>query len=358
MAHNEKDRTTGFVGDVESAFANQVAYCRNNGAPITASIVAGIGALLSDSEPGPFIERIRDWKGSPLADAVPLRAAGGMHALYQSGQESALAPVYDGLAVDVPAILREVVVRRGDALMPWLDGPPQTNEAGRSSSFTAALLWLAGKGLPSRFECLEVGASAGINLMMDRYRYELGGVVTGPEHAAMTFAPEWRGPPPPDEPIAFASLKGCDVAPVDLADPAQAARLKAYIWPEHTQRFGRLEAAISAAREQAPDLAAMNAADFVERQLALPQAEGTTRVVMHSIVMQYVLPDDRRRISEALSEAGAKATPGKAVAWISLEADRLALGHSLEARFWPGGGEWHALARAHAHGQWLEWLAG
>ncbi|MEJ2457610.1 MAG: DUF2332 domain-containing protein, partial [Novosphingobium sp.] len=291
MAQDEKRTTQDFGGDVAQAFANQVDYCRANGAPVTARAVAAIAAALDDAGPGPFLARVRDWQGQPLADALPLRAAGALHALHLSGREPALALLYAGDVVDDVAIVRDVLGRHGTDLLPWLDGPPQTNEAGRSSNFVAAMLWLAGKGLPPCFECLEVGSSAGINLMLDRYRYDLGGVTVGPESAAMDFAPEWRGAPPPDGPVSFASLKGCDVAPVDLTDPGQALRLRAYIWPEHTVRFARLDAAVAAANERAPDLARMNAADFVEQQLAQPQAEGTTRVLMHSIVMQYV-PED------------------------------------------------------------------
>ncbi|TCM21835.1 hypothetical protein EDF56_101511 [Novosphingobium sp. PhB165] len=356
MAQDQKEFSEGFGGNVAEAFANQVEYCRKNGAPITARIVAGLAAVLGDADAGPFLTRIRDWRGMPLADAVPLRAAGGLHALHQSGREPALAPIYAGDPADDAAILRDVVRRHDAELMPWLDGPPQTNEAGRSSNFVAAMLWLAGKGLPARFECLEVGASAGINLMLERYRYDLGGVTVGPERAVMQFAPEWRGAPPPSEPISFASLRGCDVAPVDLADPAQAQRLRAYIWPEHTERFARLDAAIAAANEHAPDLVKMNAADFVEQQLTMPQAEGTTRVLMHSIVMQYVSEDQRVRIAQAMEAAGAAASADKPLAWISVEGDRTKLGHALTVRYWPGGEEWHLLAHAHAHGAWIEWL--
>ena len=46
--------------------------------------------------------------------------------------------------------------------MPWLDGPPQTNEAGRSANFAAAFLWLVDQGLPADFELMEIGSSAGI----------------------------------------------------------------------------------------------------------------------------------------------------------------------------------------------------
>ena len=98
------------------------------------------------------------------------------------------------------------------ALLPWLGGPPQTNEAGRSANFIAAMLWLAEQGLPPRFECLEIGSSAGINLMLDRYRYDLGGVMVGPDEPVMDFAPEWRGAPPPSRDIAIVSARGCEVA--------------------------------------------------------------------------------------------------------------------------------------------------
>lgn len=349
---------TGFEdGGVAAAYANQVAYCRSNDAPLTARIVAAVAAQLDRPDPGAFVERIRDWPGRALADALPLRSAGGLHALHLSGVAPELAPIYAGKAADDAAIVRSVTRDHEAALLPWLDGPPQTNEAGRSASFIAALLWLAEQGLPPRFECLELGSSAGINLMIDRYAYDLGGVKVGPADPAMRFTPEWRGSPPPDRQIAFAALKGCDVAPVDLTDPAQALRLKAYVWPEHTVRFERIEAAIVAASRRKPDLVEMNAADFVEQQLALRQAAGTTRVVMHSIVMQYVPEDQRQRIREAIHACGAKAGPERPLAWVALESDRTLLNHGLTVRHWPGSGEPRLLAAAHAHGAWIEWMA-
>lgn len=344
------------VGGVREAYANQVDYCRNNGATVTARIVAAIAGQLDAADPGAFVETIRDWPGRALADAVPLRSAGGLHALHLSGVAPELAPIYAGEAADDLAIVGQVARRHARTLLPWLDGPPQTNEAGRSSSFIAAMLWLAEQGLPPRFECLEIGSSAGINLMIDRYFYDLGGVMVGPEGAAMRFTPEWRGPPPPDQKVAFAGLKGCDVAPVDLTDPAQALRLKAYIWPEHAVRFERLDAAIAAAKQKKPDLAAINAADFLEQELARPQEAGTTRVVMHSIVMQYVPKDQQQRIAAAMAAAGQRATPDKALAWVALEGNRTLLNHGLMVRYWPSGEDWRLLAAAHAHGAWIEWF--
>lgn len=351
------DQDSGFFPmKLPEAFANQVDYCCANGSPITARIVSAIAAQLNHPAPGPFIEQIRDWQGAPMADAVPLRSAGALHGLHLSGMAPELAPIYAGQAADDNALIGEVSLKHATFLLPWLESPPQTNEAGRSCGFIAALLWLAQQGLPPHFECFEIGSSAGINLMIDRYHYELGGVRVGPVDPVMRFTPEWRGLPPPDHKFAIESLKGCDVAPLNLTNTAQALKLKSYVWPEQAVRFERLEAAIAAAKISPPDLVRMNAADFVEAQLALPQMEGTTRLLMHSIVWQYIPDDQKARVTKAMEAAGKRATPEKPLAWIALEANRTLLNHGLSVRHWPADGDSNLIAAAHAHGAWLEWF--
>ena len=343
-------------GIVAAAFDNQVSYCTASGAERTARICAALRDLIVSNGGGAVLERVRSWPGAPLADALPLRLAGGLHSLHLTGADPALSTIYAGTcATDDAAIVAAALRTHEAALLPWLDGPPQTNEAGRSSNFIAAMLWLADKGLPLRFQCLEIGSSAGINLMLDRYHYDLGGVQIGPEPGAMRFAPEWQGDAPPAHAIEILSAKGCDVAPVNLADPAQATRLKAYIWPEHTVRFERMEAAIAEAKKRAPDLVHMNAADFVEAELAKPQAEGTTRMLMHSIVWQYVPEDQQARVTAAMEAAGALATSERPLAWVALEANRVMHVHEMVVRFWPGGAAGEIVTRAHPHGAWIGW---
>jgi hypothetical protein len=343
-------------GMVGKGFRNQVAYCLNNGAPTTARVVGAIWEAIDGGVENDLARRIREWPGAPLADALPLRITGGLHWLHLTGREPALAPLYCGTGADDAAIVADVLKAHEAELLPWLDGPPQTNEAGRSSNFIAAMLWLAGKGLAPKFECLEIGSSAGINLMLDRYHYDLGGVQVGPDDAVMRFKPEWKGVSPPDLRIEILSTKGCDVAPVDLTDPNQSERLKAYIWPEHTVRFERMEAAIRAASERKPDLSKINAAEFVERELANPQVPGTTRMLMHSIVWQYVPADQQDRVTAAMEAAGAEATVDAPLAWVSVEADRTVHRHNLKVRYWPGGEEATQLTWSHAHGADIEWL--
>lgn len=342
---------------VRAAFANQITYCRSNGAPITGRMVeAIIGAIDKSTELG---RRVLEWEGNPLADALPLRVAGGFHALHLAGQHKDLSAIYEGeegAADRAEDIVAATIPSDEEHLLPWLNSPPQTNEAGRSSSYTAGLLWLTAAGLPPRFELLEIGSSAGLNLMIDRYHYDLSGVSVGPVDAPMSFQPEWDGPPPPDVPFTFDTIRGCDIAPVDLADPVQARRLKAYIWPEHAQRFERMETGIAMIREQAPLLEGRSADDWVAERLAKPQEPGVTRVLVHSIVWQYIPKAGRQRIRHAMEEAGQKATQERPLAWLALEANRETYRHELVARHWRGSGEPVKLGEAHAHGAWVKWL--
>ncbi|WP_109356435.1 DUF2332 domain-containing protein [Sphingorhabdus sp. EL138] len=342
---------------IQDAFTNQIEYCRSNGAPITGRMVeAIIGALDESTELG---RQVLGWEGNPLADALPLRVAGGFHALHLAGQHGQLSAIYEGAeqaAKDAEQIIAATIETDEAALLPWLDSPPQTNEAGRSSSYIAGLLWLTDQGLPPRYELLEIGSSAGLNLMIDRYHYTLGGVSVGPEDASLSFMPDWEGAPPPDAPFTFESLRGCDIAPVDLADPAQARRLTAYIWPEHTVRFERMKTAIEMVNDRPPNLEGASADDWMIEQLARPQTAGVTRVLVHSIVWQYIPKAGRDRIKQAMEEAGTRATAERPLAWLSLEANRETYRHELIVRHWPDGSEPVKLGEAHAHGAWVKWL--
>jgi hypothetical protein len=344
------------ITDVREAIAWQAEHAAKAGAPNTARVIRAELAIL-DTDTG-LARRMNNWAGLSLEDAMPLRVAGGLHWLCLSGADRQLEPVYAGLTTDQEVVDAIVVglARQYDApLMAWLDHPPQTNEAGRSASIVAGLLWLAAR-LGSRFEMNEIGASAGINTMIERYRYDLGGVEVGPAHSSMRIVPEWRGPPPPSGPIEIVSIRGCDLAPVDLSDPAEALRLKAYVWPDALDRLGRIDAAASLAAEKPPLVERKDAGTFVEERLETPQEPGVTRVLYHSVVWQYLPETTRRSITAAMEQAGAHATAEKPLAWVQLETNRETFRHELTVRFWPGGGEPVMLGEAHPHGAWVEWL--
>ena len=342
--------------EITDGIAQQAEHAVRNSAPGTGAVCRAMIALAHGSTM--CGARIANWPGSVIKDAMPLRLAGGLHDLFRREVETGLGAVYRGEMTDqaaIDALVGEIVARHDAALLPWLDGPPQTNEAGRSANFIAALHWLAGRIVP-KFEIMEIGSSAGMNLLIDRYRYDLGGVMSGPADAPITIRPEWRGPPPPEDVFTITSLKGCDLTPIDVRGDAAADRLRAYIWPEMTERFARMDAGIAMIRERGVDLVQGDAADWVEAELATPQTPGTTRVLMHSIVWQYLPSDTQARITKAMETAASSATQERPLAWMALETNRDTFQHELMVRYWPSGGEMRVLGSAHAHGAWVEWI--
>ena len=344
------------VKDIAQGMRGQAEHCLRNDAPVTASIIIAQLALMDGTTA--CGEKIARWTGKPLEDAMPLRLTGGLHYLYLSGKEPRLADIYEGRINDqdkIDQLIGAVVADHDMDLLPWFDSPPQTNEAGRSASFMAGLLWLSGR-IGSRFELLELGASAGVNKMMARYHYDLNGILVGSDDSPMRIKPDWRGPPPPMAPVDIVKSSGCDQNPIDLTDDETARRLKGYIWPEMPARFERMEAAIALAKLDPPHVVKADGADWVEDQLTHPQENGVARVLMHSIVWQYLPPEAKDRITVAMERAGKNATSDKPLAWISLETNRKTFSHELIIRYWPGGAEPALLGRAHAHGAWVEWI--
>ena len=344
------------ITDLREAIAWQASHAERAGAPRTARIIRAQNAILDT--PTALAARMNGWQGLSLEDALPLRVAGGLHHLFLSGEDRSLEPVYAGLTTDqgaIDSLVARLAVQYDARLTSWLDGPPQTNEAGRSAAVMAGLLWLS-RRLGPRFELNEIGASAGINTMMDRYRYDLGGVEVGPEASPLRLAPEWQGAPPPAAEVEIVALRGCDIAPVDLADPEQALRLRAYIWADAVERMARMEAAIALAAAAPPDLSRMDAAAFVAERLAAPQEAGVTRTLFHTVMWQYLPQATRRAITLAMEAAGARASAERPLAWISLETNRQTFRHELRIRYWPGGEEAVHLAEAHPHGAWVRWL--
>ncbi len=333
------------------AFEAQVAYCERNTSPITAAVNRTlIEALDTSTKTG---ARVLGWQGNPTADAVPLRLVGGIHSLWQRGVAPELAPIFERGTVDVPA-MRSVLARHDAELMPWLDGPPQTNEPGRSAQLMTGLLEIARRHGP-KVEVLEIGSSAGLNLMIGRYRIELGGVATGPADSPVVLTPEWRGPPPPSVPIEIVRARGVDIAPVDATSEAGANRLLAYVWADHHVRFDRMAKALAMIRADPPQLDAGHAADWVEARLAEPQETGVTRVLMHSIVWQYIDDAGQDRITAAMEAAGARATAERPLGWVQVEADRTINRHDIRIRSWPEHAESVLYGHAHAHGFWVEY---
>ena len=179
----------------------------------------------------------------------------------------------------------------------------QTNEPGRSAVLYSGLLWLAARhGRPIRL--LEVGASAGLNLLADRYAYAVGDLVLGDPASPLRFVDPWVPLPTADLAGAATALRivaraGCDVAPLDPRLPDDRLTLLSYIWPDEQYRIERMRAALSVAARDPVPVAARRGSEWLPEALAAGQDDELV-VVWHSVMRQYVAPAEWAAIEGAL----------------------------------------------------------
>ena len=341
---------------VRAAFAEQAGWAEKLGSPFMARLTRLLGERLDrSSETG---RRVLDWPGDPRAgaDNVPLRLCGGLHALVRSGRLPDLAAFYPPYPLgddrDFEAAVLAALREADEELLPWLDSAPQTNEVGRSAVLMAGLLAVADM-FPLPMQTFELGASAGLNALLDRYAYDLGGLETGDPGSPLRLVPEWKGPPPPAARVGIEERSAVDLQPMDVRRDRD--RLLAYVWPDQPDRIRQLEAALAVAGRDPPRVEQGDAADWLESKLAAPPSPGRTRVVLHSIAFQYFPQATQERIAAAIERAGAEAGSSSPLAWLRFEFLTADGKSSLRLRTWPGG-EDRLLAWAHPHGKWVRWL--
>ncbi|VXB33375.1 DUF2332 domain-containing protein [Brevundimonas sp. G8] len=347
---------------VRQAFLDQAVICTAAGAPFTGRVCRLVGERLTGE--GEIGRRVLDWDGVPShqGDALPLRLMGGLHALVRSGRDEALSALYPpGAAPDddeaLWSVVARVLVEDTEFFSPWLDGPPQTNEVGRSAAVMAGLLVLGDRfGLP--FALHELGASAGLNTVLDRYAYRLGETEAGVAGSPVRLEPLWTGASPPSAGVTVARRAGVDRNPLDVRNPATRERLSAYVWADQRARLARLEAALDLAAGDPAVIDKADAADWLEAKLSPTPEPGLCRVVMHTIAYQYFPADSQARIRAHIEAVGAKATEAAPLAWLSFEAASGSVDRrpALDLTIWPGG-ETQRLAICQPHGAEIDWKA-
>ena len=189
----------GLPPAIADAFAMQARFCRQFAAPLTAAVCEA--AVIACDDSSATGHALAGWPGDPMADALMMRFTGGCNAMVRGGRAPRLAALYPPAAtpeaVDLAVALRGLLADPAlDAeLCGWLAGPPQTNEVARSGVLMPGLMAIAAAtGLPLRL--FELGCSAGLNLNLDRFGYDLGGVVVGNQSSPVQLAPGWKGPLP------------------------------------------------------------------------------------------------------------------------------------------------------------------
>ena len=266
---------------------------------------------------------------------LPLRLLGGLHYLVLAGRAA---------LDDVDGALDE----HGDFLARHAaEQQVQTNEVQRAWALLPAFLSLH-DGRP--FDLLELGPSAGLNLLWDRYAYRYRTGSWGV--SALTLSGDDRIPPPAEllqREVRVVRRRGIDLSPVDVTTGHGARVLESFVWADQTERLERLRRAIAILRAEPPELIRGDYADGLARLLA-DRVPGSHLVVFQTASTMYLTAEQLGRVGEALREA-ARHEPLSYLGTANGAADS---GYSLEVERRPAGSN-ERLAVFDFHGEWLEW---
>jgi hypothetical protein len=304
------------------AFARREARGRSAEYEALAESVAGDAALVG------FIAAL------PSATRQPqLVFAAARHLL---GAPPGIGQLRD-LAGRSPTELTQVILARGT----------QTNEPARCAVLLPALAQL-----PQPLALIEVGASAGLTMLFDRFSYDYGGHhLAGSDPRAPTLRCWPSGPVPlPARIPAIAWRAGLDLSPLDVTSDDDVRWLSCLVWPGEGDRAQRLQAAIAAARRDPP---VVRRGDLLSDlpALAAQAPAGATLVVYHSSVLYQVAPHGRKQFAATVRGLGSS--------WLSSEAPGIVPGTampSVDDQMCVLARDGRPVARADSHGTWLSWL--
>lgn len=338
---------------LDARFRQQAQECRRAGSPLTAALLEGAADDLG--RPGPVRDLLAPLGDDPAGSVPSVRLAATLHRLVLERRAPRLALHYPSVGGTAPVegawdVAREVLLAEPDVPQ-LLQNPVQTNEVGRAAVLYGGLQHITAEtGLPVRL--LEIGASAGLILHVDAYAYEVGDRVLGDAGSPLRLVQPWEGPPPPDVPVRVVARAGCDPDALDPARTADRLTLTSCVWADQVARLERLRLALDLAQRDPIPVERLPASAFLARELAEP-VPGVATVVWHSLVWQYLPPDEKAAVTDVLARAGDRATAQAPLHRLSLEPTRDGE-FPVDLVSWPGG-QRRRLALAEGHGPPVRW---
>jgi hypothetical protein len=336
---------------VAGQLREQAEACEVMGSPLYARLLR---AAAEDADAGgPVWDALGGHVAAGRGGALALRLMAAVHRRVLTGNAAELARFYPSAGGDAERdgaweAFRDVLSRQADAIAPLVALRCQTNEVGRAAALAFGFLDVAATtAMPMRI--LEVGASAGLNLRWDRFRFGGGGASWGDAESPVDLTGLWAEAPEHAEArVEVVERRGCDMAPVDPTQPEGRLALQASVWADQLPRFARLRGALELASRVPATVDAASLESWLPGQLAASRP-GLATVVYHSVVDEYLPEDARRAFHATLDEAGSRATAEAPLAWLRLEPTTELRHHGLRLVTWPGRSE-RLLAVCGAHG--------
>ena len=293
---------------------------------------------------------------------VPNLLLGAVHFLLLRGTEHALAAFYPDISAspitdaDPYPAFRSFCNEHAEEIKDLLQTRRvQTNEVRRCAALLPAVGIVAQRARSRPLTLVEIGASAGFNLLWDSYGYDYGtGRKYGNADSQVQLSCTLRGekwPPIPECFPRIASRLGIDLQPVDVYDQDAVDWLRALIWPEHTARVELLHYAVEAVRQNPPVIRRGDTLELLP-EIMETVPEESILCLFHTFVINQFTREARERFAALMDMYGTR----RDLYCISIAAISTEGPHLRLLAYENGVKTEHLLANCSGHAQWLEWL--
>jgi hypothetical protein len=227
----------------------------------------------------------------------------------------------------------------------------QTNEPGRAIPLLVALA-----RIPGPIALLELGASAGLCLLPDRYSFRFdGGALIGSGQPELACTTSGIGELPTEVPT-IVWRRGIDLAPLSVSQEDDRRWLEALLPPDRPDRAERLRAACATAEVDPPLVEQGDALADLSRVAAEAPAHATL-VVAALGTLVYLPLADRAQVFPAIAALGGRSVTFEAISALPQVAERLDGLTAPEPTAFLLALDGIPLAYGSAHGDRLSWLA-
>lgn len=342
------------LAQISESFANSAAHEFHGSSPLYERLARGIS---TDPE-------LLTLASGAVSRPVPMIFFAAVHYLLLDDADHPLATFYPDINsvpcatdTDLYPVFQDFCFKHRDEIKNIISMyHVQTNEVRRCACLLPAFGIAAqeAKGLP--LTLVEIGSSAGLNLLWDQYGYDYGdGLLYGDRASSVQLSCTLRGdkrPPFPEKIPQIASRIGIDLHPIDVRSESEVNWLRAFIWPEHAGRFDLLHRAIKIARNSPPELRKGDVLELLPgiMETVLP---GSVLCLFHTFVSNQMSPEVHHGLADLIADYGSKQN----IWCISIDLSDKYKYPRLELLSCIDRVEKHRhLANCSGHSRWLEWL--
>lgn len=365
-----------FEDPLLARFKKQVHFADGYSALYT-HLFAAVADWIANRPDDALVRWLRDVSAARQPIEVTLLLMAGLHREVLLGRPAAkkLAQYYPSVGGtarpdgELPEILYHAIWQCRDRLTPFIQNATvQTNETGRG------IFWLLPALLIDWEAChvLDLGASAGLNLVADQRGFQLVAPNGRKTQIGLARVPQFTMQLQNDAPPVWLERKlphilsrtGCDIRPFFLNTPEDHATLTSFIWADQVERIARLREGISAFERinaQSPiALHAVNLPDGLPALLEQRFATRTEPLLVYNTFMTVYLRDHGSALRTHLARFAEQ--HGRTLLWVQAEplwdgpAPPVQDWCAWTLDLWRGATHkrWH-IAWVHPHGTAVQW---